>query len=1194
MAGFFDTLLGLETDPRRRDYKLRNEITSPEELEAYRAGASATGIPGLDRIRSFLRGIGQEVSEPSMGPLGERYRQTMDDYRARQEAARRLQERYPEAFRAGRLGTVGNLPGAEAVFMAQPGIAGMAGAGRAGAREALESRLGSSAALPAPAPSILEGEFSEAASPLALGYQAPKAPVSPYYRKVPEAMGTSTRPMNAFQQNTYGMTTGRYGAGYAPEMAVTDFETYGPRSTNTGRSQWSGATNAFDRNAFEAWKRGRENAFRKRQAGQPVIGEGGEETARMTGQGYTPEDLGQAIVRRDGSEPAFNGPRSADVARMAREEYQTPRSTEMTTFRPRMPRSTLIEGEFSEVPGGGGIGGMPPRGPGGIGGIGGPEDAGLGSRLPMFARNAAGLAGGIGAYKLGQTAYDRAMDVLNRPPVMSEDTNRKVMLPPIDIRSRSGTSGPTAPSATAPSAAPKTRPTRKAAPSRAARAAEDNRRYWGDWRDVEPYASDPIGAFIDELTGQQKMARRPGTLASSGYADGGVARQYYDDGGSALGGLGDMIGRGVSNLTSGNSPVTGKPFHFGPISQGLVTAGLGMMSSPSHSLARAIGEGGIAGIKAYDVASQREKAESSAERESQENLDFERKLREGMPSPVVPVPVPTAPPKLRRGGVPKQTRGSRNGYAAGGGQSDDFGPFGEIGEAIGEGLQSLGDTIGSALTPGAQAAEAAPATRRGPGPISQGLLTAGLGMMASPSHSLARAIGEGGLRGVQAYQTAAQEREKEDRAEAQRASDMAFSKEITGGAPKIEAPVPIEAPKSEKEDRVVATDRPESENRVVATDQKAPAAAEDPVATSMRRIEWLNSHVPQNSTQERILNRMLNEEKFKIQMAQKQSGSGVIGIIDQDEFGRPRRGWISGPKAGQYLEQPGAAGAKPVSKDMHGNDFLTTLSPDMAGTVQAIAEGRSKMPAGPRAAQIRAAVYQYDPNYRESRYDVTQSLAKPAGANFGATIGSGNMAIKHLGEISDAVEDLKKSEWAGGKFRPLNWLQQTVKTNLPGGYPEVERFKTAADRFSEEATKFYRGSGGNQADIQRAIDRMNAARSPQELHDILEEETRLFSGKVKGLGAIYNQSFSSPYVDLPEFKPLEDTSNDIIDVIRKRASKPYSHVVHDISEKKSSEKSGPQPVATGDYNGRTVTKYSDGTIRDSQTGDILNGPQAKD
>jgi hypothetical protein len=77
-------------------------------------------------------------------------------------------------------------------------------------------------------------------------------------------------------------------------------------------------------------------------------------------------------------------------------------------------------------------------------------------------------------------------------------------------------------------------PVQHAAPSRrAAHPARDTgERFYGDYRDAEPFASDPIGGFIDDLTGNNvKTSRRKGTLADAGFSDGGVARKHYQQGG---------------------------------------------------------------------------------------------------------------------------------------------------------------------------------------------------------------------------------------------------------------------------------------------------------------------------------------------------------------------------------------------------------------------------------------------------------------------------------------------------------------------------------------------------------------------------------------------------------------------------------------------------------------------------------------
>lgn len=72
-------------------------------------------------------------------------------------------------------------------------------------------------------------------------------------------------------------------------------------------------------------------------------------------------------------------------------------------------------------------------------------------------------------------------------------------------------------------------------------------KYWGDWRDTEPFKSDPIGGFIDNITGDRPMADKPGNINSpmspmapggfdlghitDGMAHGGTVRRHYEDAG---------------------------------------------------------------------------------------------------------------------------------------------------------------------------------------------------------------------------------------------------------------------------------------------------------------------------------------------------------------------------------------------------------------------------------------------------------------------------------------------------------------------------------------------------------------------------------------------------------------------------------------------------------------------------------------
>jgi hypothetical protein len=204
-------------------------------------------------------------------PVGTRFRERQKQSKAEAKRLANLREKFPEEFGRGQMMAqeqadpymlgLGTMP-----FGMRPGVAqGQRVVTGPGGRPMLAG------------PKMLEGEIM----PPRAGYlNAP--PPAPFYRSVPPEMGTSTRPMTPFQQNQVGLATGRFGPqGYAPEMAVTDFESYGPMGARPTPGPF--APSGFDRNMLEAFRAGRANYGRNVRP-EPM------------GGGFTLEELGQAVA----------------------------------------------------------------------------------------------------------------------------------------------------------------------------------------------------------------------------------------------------------------------------------------------------------------------------------------------------------------------------------------------------------------------------------------------------------------------------------------------------------------------------------------------------------------------------------------------------------------------------------------------------------------------------------------------------------------------------------------------------------------------------------------------------------------------------------------------------------------------------------------------------------------------------------
>lgn len=257
----------------------------------------------------------------------------------------------------------------------------------------------------------------------------------------------------------------------------------------------------------------------------------------------------------------------------------------------------------------------------------------------------------------------------------------------------------------------------------------------------------------------------------------------------------------------------------------------------------------------------------------------------------------------------------------------------------------------------------------------------------------------------------------------------------------------------------------------------------------------------------------------------------------EDEFASSPQG-IYNKRTGDI--KSGGAAATDYS-GLQGKDLLTAVqksNPAVASQVTAIIEGRAPYPSGSRLnpvqQQIKELVTQVDPTFESgnsgARIKVRNEFNAGGPNSPAAAITAGNTAIQHLGHLSDEAEKLGNADSGIPGNNLYNTAKNAIAVSAGGGVP-VTNFDSIRNKYIEEATKFYRGTGGNEADLQRDIASLNSAQSPSQLRDVIKTQSDLMQSKVNSLQERWKHGMG-PLVD--EFPIVHPESQSAIDRINQR------------------------------------------------------------
>lgn len=193
-----------------------------------------------------------------------------------------------------------------------------------------------------------------------------------------------------------------------------------------------------------------------------------------------------------------------------------------------------------------------------------------------------------------------------------------------------------------------------------------------------------------------------------------------------------------------------------------------------------------------------------------------------------------------------------------------------------------------------------------------------------------------------------------------------------------------------------------------------------------------------------------------------------------------------------------------------GAEYLSTI-PDAArrAQAQALAEGRIPWPSGraasdPHWQQIIADAIQYDPSLDAAtsarrRAAITQFTGNGAAAQ---RVGSANRLANHLRDLYTASERLVGPDLGQSTINSLAAaVGQTFEPADAGTYD------TAANAVANELERYFRGSGGSEADIARTISNLSRHQSLETRRAAIREVVSLIHGAMGPLQSQYNDAF---------------------------------------------------------------------------------------
>lgn len=184
--------------------------------------------------------------------------------------------------------------------------------------------------------------------------------------------------------------------------------------------------------------------------------------------------------------------------------------------------------------------------------------------------------------------------------------------------------------------------------------------------------------------------------------------------------------------------------------------------------------------------------------------------------------------------------------------------------------------------------------------------------------------------------------------------------------------------------------------------------------------------------------------------------------------------------------------------NLTGEEYLATLPKGTASQIRAMMEGRATAPSAQTRTksgqQLRAALFQADPEWSEQRAQIRKAFATgPDAKNIGAL----NTATVHLDQLGEAAKALDN-----GSFRPGNEVFNAVKTMFGGSAPT--NFIALKSAVAGEMANALKGSATD-IEIKNVGEAISSASSPKQLADVINTNLHTLGAKLNTYQERYNQ-----------------------------------------------------------------------------------------